>query len=52
MATTHDVTTYPTATLVLGATTHFTPMYLRLQGEDDFADYVFTRLKQGTLTDV
>ena len=37
-------------TLMLGATTHFSPMYLQLQGEEDFADYVFTRLKQGTLS--
>jgi hypothetical protein len=43
-------TTTGTVTLMLGATTHFTPVYLRLQGEDDFADYVFTRLKQGTLS--
>lgn len=35
---------------MLGATTHFAPMYLKLQGEDDFADYVFTRLKRNSLT--
>jgi len=38
-------TTTGTVTLMLGATTHFSPMYLRLQGEDDFAEYVFSRLR-------